>query len=306
MRHTQTIRRATALACALAALCACATTPPSRHASNALPAARPAAADRQLETQAQAFEAFMRRARAIDPRFSGPAEVSAGLAAGAAYDPRTLEAGMIAYAALAALEEPRFVAGVRQASRGRDLVRQLPARPDLVRDLPGASAAAARAAAALSRQGEALGAGGRLVKTASYGIQRQAWARGMVPDPRGRLQRVKSQAAYRPQPDDRDQLYRALSQGGGRGGAASPVVQRGVALAALSVLGQADRGRSLMSEPQSGLCLKLAKLDFHQCLAAAGPYYEDIYCLGQHAMIDPGQCVAKAAGAGGGSSRASD
>lgn len=304
MRQTHSLRRATALACALAALAACATTPPARQASSRTPADRPAA-DRQVEGRAQAFEAFMRRARGIDAHFAGPAEVSAGLTAGAGYDPQAMEAGMIAYAALAALEEPRFVAGVRQAARGRDLARQLTARPDLAGDLPGASAAAARAAAALSRQGEALGAGGRLVKTASYGIQRQAWARASVPDPRGRLQRVKSQASYRPQPDDREQLYRALAQGGGRGGAASPVVQRAVALAALSVLGQADRGRSLMSEPKSGLCLKLAKLDFHQCLAAAGPYYEDIYCLGQHAMIDPGQCVAKAA-QGGGGGRASD
>jgi hypothetical protein len=25
------------------------------------------------------------------------------------------------------------------------------------------------------------------------------------------------------------------------------------------------------------------------------PHYEDIFCLGQHAMIDTGQCMAKAA-----------
>jgi hypothetical protein len=39
----------------------------------------------------------------------------------------------------------------------------------------------------------------------------------------------------------------------------------------------------------------MAKLNLYQCLASAGPQYEDIYCLGQHAMIDPGQCVADAA-----------
>jgi hypothetical protein len=72
-------------------------------------------------------------------------------------------------------------------------------------------------------------------------------------------------------------------------------VQRGVALAALSVLGDRDRGGALSTEPKSAMCLRLAKLNFHQCLASAGPYYEDIYCLGQHAMIDPGRCVAEAA-----------
>ena len=72
-------------------------------------------------------------------------------------------------------------------------------------------------------------------------------------------------------------------------------MQRGVALAALSVLGEEGRGRALMSEPRTGSCLRLAKLNLYQCLSAAGPQYEDIFCLGQHAMIDPGQCVAEAA-----------
>ena len=286
MRH-KTKTGAIAAACALA-LAACATTPAGKHAA----APR---LDRQAEGQAQAFEAFMRRARAIDPSFAGPAEVAQGLSTGAAYDPKTLEAGMIAYAALAALEEPRFVAGVRKAGRDRGLAQRLAVRPDLADDLPGGQAAAARAGAALYRQGEPLAAEGRLVKTTAYGIQRQAWARAMVADPRGRLERVKQNASYRPAGDDRAQLYRAVAQGGARGGPSSPVVQRGVALAALSILGQGDKGRALLSEPKSGMCLRMAKLDFHQCLSAAGPYYEDIYCLGQHAMIDPGQCVTTAA-----------
>ena len=69
---------------------------------------------------------------------------------------------------------------------------------------------------------------------------------------------------------------------------------RGVALAALSLLGQDGAGRSLMSETKSGQCLRIAKLNYHQCLAAAGTHYEDIYCLGVHAMTDPGRCVVDA------------
>jgi hypothetical protein len=283
--------RAAAVGCALA-LTACA----------GLPARQAAAptADRRLEAQAQAFEAFMRRTRAISPAFAGPADVSDALAAGAAYEPVALENGMIAYAALAALQEPGFVAGVRASARGRggsDLARRLAERPDLAANLPGAAAAVARASAALDRQADALGADGRRVKAASYGIQHQGWARAKVADPRGRLERVKqiSKAGYRPEGEDRAQLYQAVARGPARGGVATPVVQRGVALAALSVLGDRDRGAGLSTEPKSAMCLRLAKLNFHQCLASAGPYYEDIYCLGQHAMIDPGKCVAEAA-----------
>jgi hypothetical protein len=50
-----------------------------------------------------------------------------------------------------------------------------------------------------------------------------------------------------------------------------------------------------MSEPRAASCLRLAKLNLYQCLAAAGPEYEDIFCLGQHAMAETGQCVADAA-----------
>ena len=46
----------------------------------------------------------------------------------------------------------------------------------------------------------------------------------------------------------------------------------------------------------------MAKLDLYQCMAVAGPQYEDIYCLGQHALADTGQCVDQAAHGGADSS----
>ena len=38
-------------------------------------------------------------------------------------------------------------------------------------------------------------------------------------------------------------------------------------------------------------------LNLYQCLAVSKPHYEDIFCLGQHVMLDTGQCVMIAAGA---------
>ena len=93
-------------------------------------------------------------------------------------------------------------------------------------------------------------------------------------------------------------LQAALAQGARRPGASGPAVTRGVALAALSVLGEEGRGRTLMRDAGAGSCLHMAKLNLYQCLASAGPRYEDIYCLGQHAMIDPGQCVVEATRSG--------
>ena len=89
---------------------------------------------------------------------------------------------------------------------------------------------------------------------------------------------------------------------GGRAPAPSPVVMRGLALAALAVLGRAgeeDVGKlaPLLTDAKSEDCMKMAKLNLYQCLAVAGPHYEHAFCLGQHALMDTGQCVIQGAGA---------
>lgn len=247
--------------------------------------------DGALASRASAFEAFTRKATAIDASFSGPGQIAERLRTAAGYEPKELEAGMIAYAALAAMQEPAFVAGVK--AKGRDVSRRLATDPAAALDLPGGQAAAQRANAALARRGEALADAGARVKKTSYSIQHQAWSRARLTNGPQRLAAVKQAAGYRPEAADRARLTAAISEGGRRGGA-SPVVARGVALAALTVLGQDAAGRPLLSEMKSGQCLRTAKLNYHQCLAAAGTHYEDIYCLGVHAMRDPGQCVVDA------------
>lgn len=238
----------------------------------------------------------MRHAAGIDATFSGPAEVAQALQTGAAYEPKGMEAGAIAYAAMAALQEPRFVAAVRADKNRGQLAQRLAANPQAALALPGADAAAGRASGALYAQGDALADEGRKVKQAAYSVQHQAWSKANVPDPAGRLSRVKriSAAGYQPSREDAGRLQSSLSGGGRRGGAPSPLVARGVAVAALSVLGEDGKARSLMTEPKAAMCLRLAKLNLYQCLASAGPHYEDIFCLGQHAMIETGQCVVDA------------
>ena len=78
-------------------------------------------------------------------------------------------------------------------------------------------------------------------------------------------------------------------------------VTRGLAIAALAALGAAGDADAaqiepLMDENVGQPCLALAKLNLFQCLAVSKPHYEDVFCLGQHALMDTGQCVAKEAG----------
>jgi hypothetical protein len=121
-----------------------------------------------------------------------------------------------------------------------------------------------------------------------------------------------SAALFNPGDDDTGRLIQAATAprdggqrafgGGGEGGAAfTPVTVRSAALAALALLGAADDEHvddldNLMREAKSADCMKMAKLNLYQCLAVAGPQYEDVFCLGQHALSDTAQCVSTSVG----------
>jgi len=278
-------------------------TPPPAPTSVAL-------ANRIVES-ASAYLGYIAKASAISPAFADGAGVAKEVKTGAAYEPKQFEEGAIAYAAIVALQEPAFVQGVRSvAATGQPeaIAAGLLQNPASAAGFPGADAAAARAAAALRRQGDRLLNAGAKVKQAAYDVQHSDWSKGDVAEPEVRLAGAKTLSATRlaPAREETDKLLKIVlaEQGapaGGLGAQPSPVVARGLALAALAVMGQAgedkmERVSTLLAEERGGECLKMAKLNLFQCLAVAGPHYEDIFCLGQHAMMDTAQCVIKASG----------
>ena len=273
---------------------------------------------RDVVAAASAFESYTRGAGAISAAFESDDGVADALAKGAAYQPEQLDAGMIAYGAIAALQETAFIEGVRQATRDTPpevLAARLQDDPESVLDIEGVAAAASRAQAALLKRGAPLDATGRAVRKAAYDIQRQDWSKGPIADGAGRLAKIKAMSAafFNPGDDDAGRLIQAATAprenaerafgGGGEGGAAfTPVTVRAAALAALALLGAADDDHvggldNIMREEKSADCMKMAKLNLYQCLAVAGPQYEDVYCLGQHALSDTAQCVNEAVGA---------
>jgi hypothetical protein len=273
---------------------------------------------RDVVAAASAFETYTRGAGGISAAFADGGGVSEALAKGSAYQPEQLDAGMIAYGAIAALQEQAFIEGVRRATRDTPsevLAARLQDDPESVLDIEGVAAAASRAQAALIRRGAPLDVTGKAVRKAAYDIQRQDWSKGAIVDSAGRLAKVKtiSAAFFNPNDHDTGRLIQAATApregaertfgGGGEGGAAfTPVTVRSAALAALALLGAADDDHvdgldNIMREARSTECMKMAKLNLYQCLAVAGPQYEDVYCLGQHALSDTAQCVNDAAGA---------
>ncbi len=286
--------------------------PPLEQAQPAAPTARAALAP-QIVQSASAYLSYMKAAAALSPLFTDGDGVAREVRAGAAYEPKQFQEGAIAYAAIIALQEPTFVQGVLAAAGGdparvQSIAASLIANPDSARTFSGADAASARASAALRRQGDSLMTAGLKMKQEAYDVQHADWSKSAIPAPEVGLAAAKTLSATRLSPtrDETGSLLKLALAEQNAGfplgeGASSAVLRRGLALAALAILGQAgeenvQRDMSLMADHSAGECLSMAKLNLFQCLAVAGPHYEDIFCLGQHAMIDTAQCVISASG----------
>jgi hypothetical protein len=268
---------------------------------------------REVVSAATAFQQYMSGAAKIDAGFADGEQVARGLKTASAYETSQMEEGMVAYGAIVALQDARFVAGVeRAAGRGDDraiFAEQLIQDPARATQVDGADEAARRIEAAFNDRASALVTAATQVKASAYSVQHQAWSQAPVSDAQGRLADVKARSAERaaPSDDDNQAMLAALvaadpSQTGADAGqdAFTPIEARSLALAAESVLGRAhsadrDRLTPLFSDVDSAECLRMAKLDLYQCMAVAVPQYEDIYCLGQHAMLETATCVAGAA-----------
>jgi hypothetical protein len=273
------------------------------------------AISRRVIDAAGAFDGYMHRASAIKADFNSGAMVAHAVALGSVYEPTQLQQGAIAYAALVALQDPLFVQAVQDAGGNPGAREAFAARladaPEWVLQAGAARRAATRVATVLGRMGAGLVVAGSAVKQASYDLQTQDWSRGAIVSGDERLARIKAQSAVPVSlvAADQSHLIGSLAafrstQGPSRAEAetATAVVTRGMALAALAVLGmagddQAQRVEALLNDPLDAQCLRMAKLNEYQCLAVAGPHYENLFCLGNHAMIDTGKCIVSAAGA---------
>lgn len=285
--------------------------PAADAAPEVAPAGPSVALARRVVESAEAFADYIGRASAVKADYTDAAGVSRAVARGGVYEAGQLDEGAIAYVALVALQDPEFVRSVdtlgRQGYHGA-LVQALSLSPQAVMQLPSSAAAAARAAKALGRMGSALMASGSAVKQSAYDIQHSAWSKTPAPTPAVMLAGLKARSAVREvmAADGGQAMLATLADlrtadGDGGSGRLTPVVAQGLTLAALAVLGEAgeehtDRVADLLSDKESAQCLKMARLNLYQCLSVAGPNYEDVFCLGQHAMMETAQCVADASG----------
>ena len=265
--------------------------------------------------EAAAYQSYMRAASAIAPNFTDARDVGRSLRTGAAYEPAQLRRGAVAYAAIAALGDAAFVADVRRAGDTPQaryaIVARIYANPASAMAFADGAGAAGLAKAALATTGMELYNAGDAVAGAAYSIQHQPWSLAPVADPEARAAAVKGLSATPRQAASDDVAAMARRVLGDTSGAPplqpappiySALVVRAVALAALAAIGQAGDDVSanlswLTDDYFMDHCVSETKLSLFECLAVAKPNYEDVFCLGQHAMKDTGSCLVRAASA---------
>lgn len=268
----------------------------------------------QVIELASAYRRYMLQTTGITPAFVDGEAVASSLRTGSAYEPAQLVKGAIAYAAVVALQDKAFVDGVRayakDSSLKREVVYGLLKDPAYAAGIEGSANAAGLVIANLGGDGQRLYDGGKAVKQSAYDIQKQAWSKADVQARDVRLAAAKSGSVAQMTGDMAETARLQQASMGLPSNAVStppatppysPTVNRGLAIAALAVLGEAGDSNiqsvlGLMNEPNIGGCMATSKLNLYQCLAVARPHYEDVFCLGQHAMMDTGRCVIRAAG----------
>ena len=314
--HARRFAPVAALAALTVLVAACKTTAPPPPAPPPPPPPPPAIAlAPELIQEASAWRGYMARASAIAPQFADGGQIASSLRLAAAYEPRQFQRGAVAYAAILALQDQTFVQGLRaQAAHPANRIAlrdQIVANPNTVVNLPGAQGAADLIVAGLGSEATRLLISGRAVKQAAYDVQRMSWSKKDVVNREGRLIEARTLSTSPMLGDASDVLMLSQAYSGAAPMSViaqpapapwSPLVIRGMALGALAAQGEAGDANSpqinsVTEEQSSGFCLKMAKLNMYQCLAVSKPHYEDVFCLGQHIMIDTGQCMIKASGA---------
>lgn len=263
---------------------------------------------------AAVFQAYVAKTAAIDPHFTSAVDVSRALTQSDTISPEQLLRGEIAYAAIAALQDPAYVASVRafaaDPTTRQAMVARILSYPGYVVAFQGSNTAAGLAMTALGPEARKLYDTGTAVKQAAYDVQRQDWSKQPVADRPARLASAKS-AGLANAIASLDDVAKLHAQAMGEqpmplvhadmAPPYPPVIVRGLALAALAALGEAGDNNlidlaPLFSDAPTATCLHTARLNLYQCLAVSRPNYEDIFCLGQHVLSDNGQCVMIAAG----------
>jgi hypothetical protein len=312
------IKSALLLTASLAVLAGCESAPPPPPPPAPAPVAAlpppppPVLLPRSVVELASVYEGYVHQVASIAPAFTASDKVEDSLKIAETYQSSQLQQGQAAYGAVVALQDPTFVATLREfakdAQQRSDIAVKLMNDPSYAASFKGADSAAGLVIATFSDQAKRVIDTGSKIHQAAYDVQHQSWSKADVIDRPGRLALAKALSADPQKAIEVDTIRLSQNATGAQAmGMAAPsapppytnVVNRSLALAAMAALGEGGEEYStqliaLLADPAEGQCLHLAKLDLYQCLSVAKPSYEDVFCMGQHAVGETGQCLMKA------------
>jgi hypothetical protein len=190
----------TTTAVALAALVAACSSPPAPPAPppvvQAPPPPPPITLSASLVERASAFRGYMGRAAAVSSAFQNGDQIQAALKVGAAYEPKSFMNGAVAYAAVLALQDPTFVASVREVAadpaQRQQMIANIFSNPSYGAVFKGADSAAGLIIDTLGNDGLKVYMAGKAVKQSAYDVQKASWSKSFVVDRDGRLASAKS------------------------------------------------------------------------------------------------------------------
>ena len=211
--------------------------------------------------------------------------------------------GWYAFRAVVAANHPDFARGVRdeiETLGERTVLKQLTGSGSYARSIAGAQSAAAEVIDAIAEDNQLMASLSERFLSAAREFQNKKW--GMTrPLSDGKMTAeldADEDMADENMADQLAALGRALREVAGitPAHAYSPAtMERILALGAQRVIGVSPgESQSLMSDRASDKCLKWARLNLNQCLAAAHFPSEEAWCTGKHAIGDVRACWAKA------------
>lgn len=253
-----------------------------------------------LNTQAQGYVTFARDVDSISKMaLQNPTEVRDALNRLKKHQPKQMTEGWIAYGASLAADNKDFSASLKKEveKRGRDTVEQkIASDPSYLLRLDGAGAALNDIFASVASDTAKLNTLQQRFISTAYEFQKiKKW---------GALERTTPNAfasltSPLPEPERaRDFVVAAGLFGGGKSKAPEVVptgpTQRALELAARLTIGEGANDTSsvplVVGDKGLEQCLRWAKLNLNQCMAASHFPSEEAYCTGKHALAEVSAC----------------
>lgn len=242
-----------------------------------------------VDSEAKNYEAFARDVdKLVKMDLNTPKDVRSAYDQLLKHQPELLSDGWIAYSARMVALDATFAKGVdaEVAANGRSaFMRRIEAEPGYVNKLPGAYDALDHVMKQVATNATKMSQlGDRFIKTA-YAFQKKKWG---AADGLNKQHFAAAGTADRMMPASFFGLFDSAEEKA----APTGVSQRILVLAASLNAGGPDAGasKSMAHDAELSQCMRWARLNLNQCLAAAHFPSEQAYCTGKHGINEMSAC----------------